>query len=106
MFDLEKLKNNNAVFWTFLLPDIRKVAADCGWAIGIHGLLSNDLDLMAMPWTEECASADNLANIIQSVVDNGGRPYIKTEGVKPHGRVVYTIYAGNSYIDLSIMKHG
>ena len=43
MFDLKKLKDNNVIFWTFQLPEIRKVAAECGWAIGIHGSVVHDL---------------------------------------------------------------
>lgn len=32
-FNLEKLKDNNAIFWTFQWPKIREVAAECGWAV-------------------------------------------------------------------------
>lgn len=104
MFNLEKLKYNNAIFWTFLLNDIREVAYKCGWAIGVHGSLVNDLDLMAMPWVENHTTADELAKRIQSAVDNQGRTYVKTDGEKPNNRVVYTIFAGNTYIDLNVIK--
>ena len=30
MFELEKLKDNNAIFWTFMFPGIRKAAAELG----------------------------------------------------------------------------
>ena len=104
MFDLEKLKDNNAIFWIFRFPELRKVAKECGWALGVHGSIVHDLDLMAMPWIEEHTSADELANRLSKVADNQNRPYEKDEKSKPNNRVVYTIYAGNTYIDLNVIK--
>ena len=65
-FNLEKLKDNDAIFWTFQWPKIREVAAACGWAVAIHGSVVHDLDLMAMPWVEEHTTADDLAECIAS----------------------------------------
>ena len=59
---------------------------------------------MAMPWIENHITADELAERIQEVVDNQGRKYVKTEGEKPNNRVVYTIFAGNTYIDMNVIK--
>ena len=105
-FKLEKLKDNNAIFWTFLWPKIREVAAKCGWAIAIHGSVVNDLDLMAMPWVEEHTTADDLADCIASVVTSPEfyREPIKDDKSKPNNRVVYTIFAATSYIDLNVIK--
>ena len=61
MFNLEKLKDNNAIFWIFRFPEFREIAAECGWAIAVHGSAVHDLDLMAMPWVENHTSADELA---------------------------------------------
>ena len=61
MFDLKKLEDNNAIFWIFKFSEYRKIAAECGWAIAIHGSAVHDLDLMAMPWVEDHTSADELA---------------------------------------------
>lgn len=106
MFNLEKLKDNNAIFWIFRLPDIRKVAAECGWAIAIHGSVVHDLDLMAMPWVEEHTSADELAERLARVVvsENCYREPVKSKpGDKPNGRIVYTIFAGDTYIDMNVI---
>lgn len=105
MFDLEKLKDNNAIFWIFMFPEIREQAANLGWAIGVHGSVVHDLDLMAMPWVEEHCPADMLAKTISAVCNNWeNRPIHKYENEKPCNRVVYTIIAGASYIDLNIIK--
>ena len=104
MFDLEKLKDNNAIFWVFRFPELRRVAAECGWALGVHGSVVHDLDLMAMPWVEKHTTADELAEKLAAVADNYGRPYEKDDKSKPNNRIVYTIFAGNSYIDLNVIK--
>lgn len=104
MFDLEKLRDNNAIFWIFKFPQIREIAAECGWAIGVHGSVTHDLDLMAMPWVEEHATADELAKRIADEIDTFNRGYIKDEVSKPNNRVVYSIYAAGTYIDLNIIK--
>lgn len=104
MFDLEKLKDNNAIFWVFRFPELREAAAECGWALGVHGSVHHDLDLMAMPWVEDHTTADELAERLAEVADNQGRDYVKDEESKPNNRVVYTIFAGNTYIDLNVIK--
>ena len=105
-FDLEKLKDNDAIFWTFQWPKIREVATSCGWAVAIHGSVVHDLDLMAMPWVEEHTTADTLAECIASVVTTKDfyREPIKNDTEKPNNRVVYTIFAAKSYIDLNVIK--
>lgn len=106
MFDLHKLKDNNAIFWIFRFPELREAAAECGWALGVHGSVIHDLDLMAMPWVEEHTSADELAEKLAEVVDDQGREPVKSEpDEKPNGRIVYTIFASNTYIDLNVISY-
>ena len=105
MFNLEKLKDNNAIFWAIQCPKIRESAVKCGWAVGIHGSVEHDLDLMAMPWVEEHTTSDELAAMLSEIVDDSHRGYVKSnDGDKPNGRIVYTIFAGDSYIDLNVIK--
>ena len=108
MFNLEKLKDNNATFWIFQLPEIRKIAAECGWAVAIHGSVVHDLDLMAMPWVEEHTTADELAQRLTDINQpNYRRPYEKSKpGDKPNGRIVYTIFMGGTYIDMNVIENG
>lgn len=39
-----------------LLPDVRRVAWDFGYAVGVHGTMRRDLDLIACPWIETAAA--------------------------------------------------
>jgi peptidoglycan/xylan/chitin deacetylase (PgdA/CDA1 family) len=107
MFDLKKLEDNNAIFWIFKFPEYRKIAAECGWAIAIHGSAVHDLDLMAMPWVENHTSADELAQrLTDTEQPNFRRPYEKSKpGDKPNGRIVYTIFTGGTYIDMNVIEY-
>lgn len=107
MFDLKKLEDNNATFWIFRFPEYRRIAAECGWAIAIHGSAVHDLDLMAMPWVEQHTSADELAQrLADTEMPNFRRPFEKTDpGDKPNGRIVYTIFAGSTYIDMNVIDY-
>ena len=107
MFDLKKLEDNNAIFWIFKFPEYRKIAAECGWAIAIHGSAVHDLDLMAMPWEENHTSADELAQrLTDTEQPNFRRPYEKSKpGDKPNDRIVYTIFTGGTFIDMNVIEH-
>lgn len=107
MFDLEKLKDNNCIFWVFMWPEIRRVAYEHGWAVALHGSIVHDLDLMAMPWVEEHSSADVLAEKLSEVIGtkyDAPKRVIKYDGEKPNNRVVYTIISGQTWIDLNVIK--
>ena len=41
--------SGKAAFYAIIYEDLRKAAMDCGWALGLHGSLANDMDIMAMP---------------------------------------------------------
>lgn len=84
------------IYW-WLVP----VARDHGYALALHGSLERDLDVIAIPWAEQAASPEELANAFASFVPGWSR----TESVpKPHGRTAYTIIlGGGAAVDLSIM---
>lgn len=50
--------NGRAVFYAALWNDLRQAAMDKGWALALHGSLASDMDIMAIPWTKE-ATTDN-----------------------------------------------
>lgn len=78
-----------------------------GYAVAVHGSRVRDLDLIAVPWTDETphtplAVAEMIAEAVPGALDR------KPE-TKPHGRVGFLIrpcvhYGFDSwYIDLSVM---
>ena len=95
-----------------ILPRIRRAAAELGYAVAIHGTLTRDLDLLAVPWIEQAAEPIALVKMIADTV--GGyvigdradeRGYISDHPTdQPHGRMSWNIcWGGKAFIDLSVM---
>lgn len=72
-------------FFLSLLPDLRTAARRCGYALGVHGSLKRDLDLIAVPWVEEYSTKDILAKELQMAACGLSREKHVWEE-KPHGR--------------------
>lgn len=97
-----------------ILGILHDVAKAHGYALGIHGTLGRDLDLIAVPWVEEAEDHETLVREMARVID--GKIYsiitIKKDGenvespnpvYNPHGRVSWVInMGGGAYIDVSV----
>jgi len=59
-----KNKDEMEAFFKSVLPAIKQAAKECGYAIGVHGSLRRDLDLIAVPWIEEHLDKDTLARAV------------------------------------------
>lgn len=98
-----------------IYPDLRVAAHKMGYALAMHGSMVRDFDLIAVPWTAEAKSADELAEALQKllggwVAPESGKIYTWSDGLKkdmkPHGRSAYTLRFGGEEllnIDLSVM---
>lgn len=95
-----------------LYPVLCKAARELGYALALHGSMQRDLDVVAVPWTDEAKSSDELVEALIGVSD--GWVIHRAEGntandstsplSRPHGRVAWSIYLDESvYIDLSVM---
>jgi hypothetical protein len=94
-------------FYLDMLPTIREIAKRHGYAIGVHGSLERDFDLIAAAWVEQPSSPTELVEAIRIAFDGvlvkGGKENTEPT-VKPHGRLAWSISVGRSrYIDLSVM---
>lgn len=101
--------NGRAAFYAAMWGDIRQCAMDNGWAVALHGSLTSDMDIMAMPWVETAIPFDELAGKIAGLFEgNGLAEYFQiTYKEKPHGRIVATIPIWDDfYLDISSMKGG
>ena len=96
--------NGRASFYACILEDLKKAAHSCGWALGLHGSLQSDMDIMAMPWTEDATSVEvMIMELCDCFVDS---PYGSISCYeKPNNRVVYTIpIYKNWYLDINVIE--
>lgn len=95
------------LYYLSLLPAIRTAAQQCGYAVGLHGSMRWDLDLIAVPWIEDALEARSLVEAICRSVSGVIEP--RSDGgewprIKPHGRLFWAIHLGaGAYINLSVM---
>lgn len=98
-----------APVYVSLFPHLAEIANRHGYAMAAHGSFQRDMDLVAIPWTDNAADAealvDNIANFLKTLEGTFGTG-VDPEGgeKKPHGRVAWLIRTGmGSGIDLSVM---
>lgn len=102
-------------FYRSILPALRTVARECGYAIGLHGSMQRDLDLIAVPWTDDHSDRDALAHALMKAACGMTMERFYWED-KPCGRVAVSFpvcwteksetfkrEASLGHIDLSIM---
>lgn len=100
--------NGRAAFYACMWDDLRNAAMDCGWALGLHGSLAKDMDIMAMPWTDNAKPVEEMILALSDCFT--GNPFKELHTVphynKPHGRIVYTMSIwADFYLDISIMPN-
>jgi len=102
-----------------LIKPLRARARELGYALGVHGTLLRDIDLIAAPWSRDAVSARHLAEALRIEAERvigfafdrdasrSNNPHYFNEGSpghKPHGRRCWTFHLGGGpYIDLSVM---
>ena len=82
---------------------IRKVAWEEGYATGLHGSFTRDLDLILVPWVEKPRDIDH---VIRRLLYHTGLSSLPSNpGKKPQGRLVWTLVfpgADPRFVDLSV----
>ena len=99
-----------------LIGPLRAKARELGYAIGVHGSLARDIDLIACPWTEDAVPEPELAEALRKAAENAcgsavlgwnmrGREYTLAgcPGGKPHGRLGWVFWCDGVPIDMSVM---
>jgi hypothetical protein len=91
-----------------VIPAMRECAMRSGYALGVHGSLAYDIDVIACPWREDCVvSAEELMKKLMKCCDGiTGMAFVnpKEPTKKPHGRLAWSVHlSGGPYVDLSVM---
>jgi hypothetical protein len=94
------------------------IARKHGYALAIHGSVATDMDLLAVPWTEEAVSGEDLiaalaAHISKCTTDFDPTPgamgmpderlYSLTPEVRSHGRIAWLLAYKWVALDISVM---
>lgn len=100
-------------YFDALIPALRFIAYRCGYAIGVHGSLKTDIDLIAVPWRESPVDQEYLAEKLRVAAEMIIGTARMREGdpkptKKPCGRLAWSFYLQpegieGPYIDLSVM---
>lgn len=53
------------LFYEEIIPKLRQVAKLHGYALGLHGTMTRDLDLIAVPWVDKYSFKEELARELQ-----------------------------------------
>lgn len=104
-----------AAAYAMLVPLLTKVARAKGYCLAVHGSMSTDLDMVAVPWTEGAAPEAELVAAMREAtgtcihhaeLDHYWKDMNPTR--KAHGRNAYSLHFTNRgaegpYLDLSVM---
>jgi len=102
-------------YYRVLIAPLRHVAYRYGYALGVHGSLGMDIDLIAVPWRDSCPNAASLVEAIRETAEKiigycAPRECEKDRlpEKKPCGRLAWSLYLGPEgldvpYIDISVM---
>lgn len=117
---------SRAPVYACLYPGLCDVARSHGYALAIHGTVTSDLDLVAIPWVPEAAAPETLKDALMAHISACGyADLLRRDGLcedhvqqiiarpenadadytaKPHGRRAWNLYLeAGSRVDLSIM---
>jgi hypothetical protein len=83
-------------------PELAAKARSLGYALALHGSLQRDLDLIAVPWTEEADDAHALIAALCEEFDV--EPNHNAAVRRPHGRLCWSVPLWwGAYLDISVM---
>lgn len=106
-----------AATYVAMIPPLTEAAREVGYALAVHGSMGRDLDLVAVPWTEEAVGAEALIMRLLAAAGflHAHLPHRQDKAaddqangdvaaVKPHGRRAWSIHFDNGlYLDVSVM---
>lgn len=103
-----KSKRERKKLYASILPMIKQLGIVQGYAIAVHGSMTRDFDIVAIPWRKKVMDPDTFAFFMHRMLC--AYPYTieqikKRAEKKPHGRIAYDLILGHNgaYVDLSII---
>lgn len=94
-----------AAAYAALVPLLARAAREAGYALGVHGSMGFDLDLIACPWVDDAIDAQDLIRTLCDAIalDPVHCSAVSGPASKPHGRVAWVIPLGSGLaLDVSV----
>ena len=89
---VEQLQPNYApIYAAALYPKLAKIFQKHGYALAVHGSLSRDFDLIAVPWAEKLSPPNE---VLKEITEHYVFKQIGEPTVKHHGRIAHAISVG------------
>lgn len=98
----EKPPPRPAASYATVYPRLCEVARPLGYALALHGSMNRDMDVIAAPWTEDAAPAEELVGALAAAISG----FASEPEDRPHGRRAWQVHwrtGGQDYVDLSVM---
>lgn len=94
--------HHGPVYAAAMYPELAELMRRHGYALAVHGSLSRDLDVIAVPWAETVSSQED---VLGEILRIWAVRLIGEAKQKPHGRTAYTLSCGwgECAIDLQFM---
>lgn len=98
-------------YFSVLIAPLRMVARRCGYALGVHGSLQADIDLIAVPWRESAVCPETLIEDIriaaEAIIGICEMPNDHKPTIKPCGRLAWALRltplgCDGPYLDISV----
>lgn len=103
--------NPKPMFYAVVLESLRKISAECGYALAVHGTCASDLDLIAVRWAENYESPTYLMEQFVEELshytfgDNLDTIDFTTPERRYKNQIHYTIpIIGDWYVDLTVIE--
>lgn len=99
--------NGRAVFFAAMWEDLKSAAISHGWALGLHGSLVNDMDIMAMAWDEHASTPEAMIEQLCICFSESSEIMNKMRVTTdmPNNRVVYTLPIwADFYLDINVIS--
>ena len=104
MSEGKPFKSPLPMIYAAMLNGAREMAAHHGYALAIHGSMSKDFDIIAIPWTETCSQPNILIAALSFTLHHLVDGVAVGPEFKPHGRLAYAIPMGNgAVLDVSVI---
>ena len=107
----EKQTSVKPMLYSVILEPLKKIALEFGYNLVLHGSMNRDMDLILIPWDDNCAHSDMVVKSFNEllggeIIQQGtaDKPSISKSIFRGAGRVSYLINLNrngifNKYID-------